>query len=755
MPSARDTPRSSFLDWFLEVGIFLLFLILLIPAGAIGWVIGHNAKQGTRTVVETPAMAAKALIAPAPAFSLSQLNTTPTSDWITNGGSLANDRYSGLDQIGTANVSQLKGLWETHLRGSGLAAKYSGESQPLAYKGIIYVPTGQDDVFAVNAATGEILWEHKANLDQTISVVCCGWESRGVALGDGKVFIGQLDGKVVALDQRTGHVVWTRQAVRWQDGYSITAAPLYADGMVIVGASGGEFGTRGRLMAFDATSGRPRWTFYTIPGPGETGHDTWPAGNAWKTGGAPIWQTPSVDPKLGLLYVTTGNAGPDNNGSQRAGKNLFTASMVALDLKTGKLRWWYQMVHHDIWDYDAPSPTLLFDATIDGKTVHGIGQAEKTGWLYLLNRETGKPIFPTPEKAVPQNAQQKTWPTQPFPPYAPFVPHTPSAAQVAQVRAAAKAAAGHAVPSVVAKDIFTPYWKTMTILTPGPQGGTNWQPSSYNPDTHMAYVCAQSGPVGDTAGEALPAKQEGVAQEAIGGTLTVAGGFGQNPGTFSAIDVTTGRIVWQKRWAESCYAGSTTTKGNIVFIGRNDGRLQAYDATSGKLLWNFQTGAGANDAPTVFELDGQEVVAFFAAGNALAASPHGDNLWLFGLDGTLNQVAAPGSGQGIQHAGATAQGNGRTTTTQTNATTNPTGAAGNAAAGKTVFAGNCSICHGALGTGGNGGPNLTSIPSAKNLQRVISQVTNGGGGMPPFKGTLSPAQIDDVATFVTTKITGG
>jgi alcohol dehydrogenase (cytochrome c) len=754
MPSARD-PRGPRFQWFLDAGIFVLLAILLVPAGVVGWVIGNSSKQRTKTVVQTPAMAAKALITPAPAFSLGQLNATPTSDWITNGGSLTNDRYSDLDQIDAGNVSQLKGVWETHLRGSGTAAKYSGESQPLEYKGIVYIPTGQDDVFAVNADTGEILWEYKAHLDQTISVVCCGWESRGVALGEGKVYIGQLDGKVVALDQVTGHVVWSKQVVRWQDGYSITEAPLYVDGMVTVGVSGGEFGARGREIALDAQTGRKRWTFYTIPGPGQTGHDTWPQGtDAWKSGGAPVWQTPSVDPKLGLMFFTTGNAGPDNNGSQRAGKNLFSASMVALDVKTGKLKWWYQMVHHDLWDYDAPSPTLLFDVKIHGKTVHGIGQAEKTGWLYLLNRETGKPIFPTPEKPVPQNAQQKTWPTQPFPSYAPVVPHAPSATQVAQVRQAAKLAAGHSVKTIVAKDIFTPYWKTMTILTPGPQGGTNWQPSSYNPNTHMAYVCAQSGPVGDLAGEALPAKQEGVAQENLGGTLTIAGGFGQNPGTFSAVDVTTGKIVWQKRWAEACYAGSTTTKGNIVFIGRNDGRLQAYNATTGKLLWNFQTGAGANDAPSVFERNGQEKVVFFAAGNALAASPHGDNLWLFSLDGTLNQVAAPGSGQGVQHAGATAQGNGSTTKTQTNATTTPTGSAGDAAAGKTVFASNCSICHGALGTGGNGGPNLKSIPSAKNLQRVIAQVTNGGGGMPSFKGTLSEKQIDDVATYVTTEITG-
>jgi glucose dehydrogenase/mono/diheme cytochrome c family protein len=445
-----------------------------------------------------------------------------------------------------------------------------------------------------------------------------------------------------------------------------------------------------------------------------------------------------------MLYFTTGNAAPDNNGSGRKGKNLFTASMIALDYRTGKLRWAYQMVHHDIWDYDAPSPTVLFDAKVDGKSVHGIGQAEKTGWVYLLNRETGQPLLPTPERSVPQNAKQKTWPTQPTPTYAPVVRHAPTQQQFKQVTAAAKEAAGSPVKTIKATQIFTPYWDTMTVFTPGPQGGTNWQPSSYNPKTHLMYVCAQSGAAGATAGEIGPKQKGGIQQLNIGGTLAVAGGFGSNEGTFSALDVTTGRIVWQKVWPESCYAGSTTTAGDIVFIGRSDGRLLAFNAQDGTQLWSFQVGAGANNAPTVFKHDGKEEVAFYAAGNALAASPHGDNLWLFSLDGTLHQVPAPSPGAGIQHAG---EGGGEKKP--------PTAGAGNAAAGKTVFAENCSTCHGATGHGGNGGPDLTTIPSAKQLQTVINQVTNGGAGMPSFKGTLTEQQIRDVSTYVVSEITHG
>jgi outer membrane protein assembly factor BamB len=294
--------------------------------------------------------------------------------------------------------------------------------------------------------------------------------------------------------------------------------------------------------------------------------------------------------------------------------------------------------------------------------------------------------------------------------------------------------------------MYTPYWRTPVAFTPGPQGGTNWQPSSYNPNTHMFYVCAQSGPTANRANTAEPAKQKagGPQPATIGSTITIAGGFGSNVGTFSAIDATTGKIAWQKRWPESCYAGSTTTKGNVVFIGRSDGRLQAYDARNGKLLWNWQTGAGANNAPTIVERNGKEYVVFYAGGNALAASPHGDNLWLLGLDGTMKPAAAPGGGQGVGHAGESNPQSG-----------SKQNGVGDANAGKQVFAANCAVCHGATGHGGNGGPDLTSIPSAKNLQTVVGQVTNGGGGMPPFKGTLSDKQISDVATYVVSDITHG
>jgi alcohol dehydrogenase (cytochrome c) len=335
------------------------------------------------------------------------------------------------------------------------------------------------------------------------------------------------------------------------------------------------------------------------------------------------------------------------------------------------------------------------------------------------------------------------------------VPHVPTQAQYKAVLALAKSSLGKgkAVKAIKAKQIYTPYWKTLTVLTPGPQGGTNWQPSSYNQKTHMFYVCAQNGVTGNTAGRAAPVKQGHVAQLAIGGTLTIAGGFGANPGTFTAIDATTGAIVWQKHWPEACYAASATTAGNVVFIGRNDGRLQAYNATNGTLLWSFQTGAGANDGPTIFRHNGKEYLVFYAGGNALAATPHGDNLWLFSLDGLLDEVAPAGGGAGVGHAGETPAPAQTTPTTTTKAGTTTTAGA-DLTVGRQVFASNCSTCHGSGGHGGNGGPDLTTIPSAKQLSVVVKQVRNGGPGMPAFKGQLTDAQINDVAAYVTKKITG-
>ena len=592
--------------------------------------------------------------ATAPAFSADQLTKLPGENWITNGGTLSNDRYSPLKEINDTNVKSLKGEWKADLA-SGTEAKYSHEAQPLVYNGIIYIPTGEDDVFAYDVKTGKQLWKYEGNLDEGITTVCCGWLSRGVALGDGKVYIGKLDGHMVALDQKTGKVAWDVEVANWKkDNAGITAAPLYYDGKIYTGITGGEFGVRGRLTALDAKDGHELWRFYTTAGPDDkVGGKSW-TGDSYLHGGAPVWQTPTVDPKLGMVYFTTGNANPDVDGSDRAGDNLYTSSFLALDAKTGEYKWHFQTVHHDIWDYDQPSPTLLYTATVDGKKIPAIAEAAKTGWLYVLNRETGEPIWGAPETAVPQDKQQKTSATQPIPTNPPFSDHEVSPAELAAIKATLKsnpAAKGVAVKS---GPIFTPNsLSAITVSPPGATGGTNWPPSSYNHDSNLIYVCGIDG-VSGFYPSGTGKFEEGAVR--LGSILTALP-FGATPGHLTAINGDTGEIVWNVKFPDSCYSGSVTTAGNLVFVGRNTGELEAYSADKGEKLWSFQTGAGANSTVTPFEIDGKEKIAFIAGGNSLAASAHGDNLWVFSLDGKMEQLPGiEGSTQGTAHAGeATAE----------------------------------------------------------------------------------------------------
>jgi alcohol dehydrogenase (cytochrome c) len=547
----------------------------------------------------------------------------PTAGWPTNGGNWLNQRYSPLTQIDRTNVATLKGVWRARLEGSGTGPQHSGEAQPLVVDGIVYVPTGANDLFAISVETGAILWSYKAGLEEAIDTVCCGWTSRGVAYGSGRIFMGQLDGKLLALDAKTGAVAWSVAAERWQDGFSITSAPLYYDGLVITGFAGAEYGVRGRVKAFDARDGKLVWTFYTIPARGEPGNETWPQDNeVWQHGGGTVWHTPAVDPDLGLIYFATGNPGPDFNGSVRRGDNLYTSSIVALEAKTGRYRWHFQQVHHDIWDYDSPSPPVLFDLEYAGRLRKGLAQASKTGWVYILDRTDGTPLVGIDERPVLQEPRQATSATQPYPRGDAFVPqHLDIAPE------------GYAL--VNGGRIFTPYWTEYIVAKPGILGGANWPPAAYDPRSGYLYVCAgdaASSFIAETIGTERPPS----------GEFYIGGAFGSNPlpsyGTFTALDLRTNTIVWQQHWANTCYSGATTTAGGLVFVGRNDGRLTALDSGNGAKLWEFQTGAGMNAPVSVFEHRGKQYVVAYSAGNLFAATPKGDSVWLFALDGTLEPV---------------------------------------------------------------------------------------------------------------------
>jgi quinohemoprotein ethanol dehydrogenase len=654
--------------------------------------------------------------ASAPAFNARQLVSLPTDGWITNGGNIFNQRYSPLRQIDRDNVAKLKAEWRVSLRGSGMGARAGNQAQPLAYGGMVYVMTGDNDVFAVSVDTGAILWEYKANIDPKVARPCCSWVGRGVALGDGRVYVGQLDAKLVALNQKTGEVEWSIQAEDPRQGYVIASAPLYYNGMVITGFAGSDMGIRGRLKAYDARTGKLRWTFYTVPGPGEAGHETWPAdSDVWKHGGAAIWQTPAVDPELGLIYFSTANPGPVLNGRIRKGDNLFSVSIVALEVATGKYRWHFQEVHHDIWDYDSPNPVILFDALYGGVPYKAIAQAAKTGWVYILDRITGKPLVGIVETPVMQEPLQFTSPTQPFPIGDAVVPQSIDMPV-------------EGFDLVNGGRIFTPFTKTPVLWKP--LAAVNWPPSSYDPDTHFMYICASDALWGAKGGDPDYPVEPG----ALYSGSVVARFPAPRRGVFAVINLPTNRLVWRQQWVDQCYSGSLVTAGGLLFVGRNDGRLTALDKSSGHKLWEFQTDGGVNAPASTFEYHGKQYVVVLAGGTALAGSKRSDGLWLFSLQGKMDPLPAgsadpvrPGPPPGPPPPGQATR-------------------APDIQKGKESYTTACVVCHGVNGKGGtHGGPAFTP---ALTREAIVNVVSHGRNDMPPFGAALSPDQMQDLSAYV-------
>jgi len=666
----------------------------------------------------------------APKFSADELKRNPEGDWLTNGGDLSNSRYSPLDSINTSNVKNLKAEWVTSL-GSGFEFKYSGEATPIVYDGVMFTITGANHVQALDAKTGKIIWEYNAKLPDELNTVCCGWTSRGVALGDGKVFVGLLDARLIALDQKTGNLVWETRVDEWEKGYTITSAPLYYDGKIYTGVAGGEYGIRGYMAAYDSGFGREIWRKYTLPSPGEKGSETWPENTAdILRGGAPVWQTPAVDPELNMIYFSTGNTSPDLDGSNREGDNLFANSVMALDAITGEYKWHFQEVHHDIWDLDPANPVVLFDVEMKGKMRKGIVQAGKTGWLYILDRTNGEPLVGIEEKPVPQNEKQKTSPTQPIPIGDAFVPQTVTDEDVK--RDLPKEFKGEI------GSIFTPFWDKPVTLKPSPQGGANWPPSSYNPNTEYFYVLGNDNyfAYAHYGEEEKDKFEEG--KEYIG---SVWQPVEKSPsrGTVTAMDIKTNTIVWQKKWDAIAYSGILTTKGNLLFTGHNDGRIIAYDATNGDEIWDFKMDAGANAPPITYEIDGKQYISIYAAGNTLAGSKHGDKIYTFSLEGQYGSLDAIPKDHintsPVKHKVAKNEKDQKGPDKKVVAND-----------GKTIYKNNCLACHGAEGAGGHNGPNLQETDM--DLDAVINQVNKGSGSMPPFDQTLSKDEIQSVAEYV-------
>jgi len=503
-------------------------------------------------------------------------------------------RYVNTDQINRANVSTLKPAWIFH---TGVATDTSSnENQPIVVNGTVYISSPHGHVYALDGTTGAQKWVYSPSLPALSNLALpAGQLNRGVAYGNGMVFIGEPDASLLALDANTGAQVWKVQTQSYQDKWTQTMAPLFVNGKVLIGGTGGEYKVRGNVSAYDAATGKQLWRFNTVPGPGEFGNDTW-AGDSWKTGGAAVWSSPSADPALGLVYFVTGNPAPDENGSNRAGINLFSDCILALDINTGAYKWHFQEVHHDLWDYDANQPPHLFTIAKNGNQIPAIGHANKNGNYFILDRRTGTPIYPVTEVPVPTDvAWQHAWPTQPK-------PFTPALIPQAVESTPAGLKSG---------PIWTVVQETPILIQPGYESGPEWTPSAFSPRTNYAYL--QSGGYEPWISHAIPSEVTSFGSTSNG---TVPGV--NNYGLFNAVDTTTGLIAWQKRFPEKVLSG-VVVAGDLVFFGESNGTFDALDSKTGDILWSYKptepnTG-GANACPAVYMINGTEYVVMGFGGN--------------------------------------------------------------------------------------------------------------------------------------------
>ena len=494
-------------------------------------------------------------------------------EWPMIEGDWGNTRYSTLEKINAANVKTLGGAW---------VHKFEGETTratPVVARGLMFITAGPN-VYALNPKTGETVWTYKPSIPPTGLY-------KGVSLGEGMVFVGLSDATVIALKEKTGELVWSQmigdpgaeessQKAQSPTGQFISTAPAYANGIVMAAMVNGDYGVRGRVVGLDAKTGKQVWRFNATPGPGEFGHDTWPADNdEWLRGGGGIWTTPAVDPDLGLVYFGVGNPVPQWGGEARAGDNLFTDSVVAVDLKTGKYRWHFQVVHHDIWESDIGTPLVFYDATVDGKPRKAIGAMRTDGYLFLLDRETGKPVFPVEERPVPQNARVKTAPTQPFPVGADQV--GPNCVVPENIPAGFKALCHYDPVDYDTPNAFYPINTTRAARL------------AYSPKTQYFYLA------GSPAWPFWIRRFEDPKFFSASGT-NVPGI--KTSGLIAAIDSRTNKIAWQKPMPYPIQNGSgmMATAGGLLFHGEPDGQFQSYDAKTGDKLWEFQTGANAAGA---------------------------------------------------------------------------------------------------------------------------------------------------------------
>ncbi|HXX17806.1 MAG TPA: PQQ-binding-like beta-propeller repeat protein [Candidatus Acidoferrum sp.] len=542
------------------------------------------------------------------------------AQWSTVGGDSGNSRYSSLTQIDTQNVTKLGAAWVSEKIGPPPSAR----AMPLIDDGLMFF-TAPPFVTAVNISTGQIAWQYRLAADTEPGAPVAGSPAReGVAVGEGMVFVGLSDSHLIALREMTGELVWKTSLLdpAGDPTGGPSGAPLYADGLVSIGTNG-DNGNRGQIVAVDAKTGHEAWRFFAIPAPGEPGSETWPKNNSWRRGGAAVWLVGASDPELGLVFYVTGNGVPQYGGENRAGDNLYLCSVLALDSKTGKLRWHYQVIRHDIWEADIAEAPVLFDAQVNGQPRKAIAAMRTDGYLFMLDRATGKPLGRIEDRRVPQNAFQKTAATQPYP-----------------------VGADHVLPDCDdwKKETLPRGFELGCFFTPAVVGeenvlapvyGMRVTPMSFDAQTNYFYVTGNAG---------LQWLRRAEDPDFYSGSFNsrVPGLNQLSYGVLAAIDSRTNKIAWEKKFPGLRPTGALATAGGVVFQMAGDGNLQAYDAKDGSLLWQYQTGATGGSPPIAFENSGDEYIATIVGGA----------VWAFKLGGTLPARPAPAMAPREDFAGA-------------------------------------------------------------------------------------------------------
>jgi alcohol dehydrogenase (cytochrome c) len=494
-------------------------------------------------------------------------------NWLTYSGNYAAHRHSSLDQINDANVQKLKPVWSFQVQ-----SLQKFETTPIVIDGIMYISEPPSNVTALDLKTGRPLWRYRRTMPDDIRV-CCGQVNRGVAaLGD-LIYVGTIDAHLVALNAKTGAVIWDTVVANYKTGYSVTVAPLAVKDKIVVGMAGGEYGVRGFLDAYDAKSGKRAWRFWTIPGPGEKGNETW-KGDSWKTGSAATWVTGAYDPETNLVYWGTGNPGPDWNGDVRAGDNLYSDSIIALDADSGKLKWHFQFTPHDVHDWDATEVPVLIDGELRGTKRKLVVFPNRNAFYYVLDRVTGEFLLGKPYA-------KQTW-----------------------AKGLDDSGRPIRIPNTFPTHEGTPVW-------PAVAGASNWYSPTYSPRTGNLYVATREAGSVFFIGDAEYTEGE---QFNGGGYRGVPGG--EEWGAVRAMNPVTGEVKWEHKLFTPPWAGLLSTAGNLVFGGTSEGQVFALNATNGKPLWRYQAGGAARSNPISYSVDGKQYIA----------TTMGNTLFVFGLE---------------------------------------------------------------------------------------------------------------------------